>query len=256
MVKREYDRMKHSGRKNRHDLSKDYTKGGKGWGDALTDYTQQFDEEWGEEYEEDTLIQYNDDYFKPEDLAKPVSVSEQLVARMLADDGPFKKDDCVALFEYTVEEGAFNFHFKNTEGEDFWMLAKGEGSEYMWYDPETQKQTDAPKLRIIPIRRPKLRSKGQKQSPKPAARPQQQQQRPLRRADPAQANDSSSWSVEDVRNFVMSQGAIFEQAALAFERCLVDGEVLREVTFKDLEQTIGGGLSTRKLWVEIKKLRN
>lgn len=239
MGKREYDRMKHSGRKNRHDVTKDYTKGGKGWGDAMTDHNQSYAEEWGNDHEEgNILVQHNDDYFKPEDPAKPVAVNEQLIARMLADDGPFKKDDCVALYEYTVEDGEFNFHFKNTEGEDFWMLAKGEGSEYVWYDPETKQKTEAPKLRIIPIRSPR-KHRQQRRRPAPVQRSQ----------------GVSGWSVGQVKTWVASVGEIFKEAADEFENCLVDGDCLMEVTFDDLKETIGGGLSTRKLFVEIKKLK-
>merc|ERR1711953_1162555 len=163
---------------------------------------------------------------------------------MLVDDGPFKKDECVGLFEYIVEEGEFNFHFKNTEGADFWMLAKGEGSTYVWYDPETQKKTSAPKLRVIPIRKPR-----------PPQKRAQRRRAPVRRQQPQRTPGVAGWSVEQVKAWVASLGETFVPMAQAFEDCCVSGEVLQEVTFDDLKCTIGGGLATRKLFVELKKLR-
>jgi len=237
MGKRQYDRMKHSGRKNKHDLAKNAEKGGKGWGSAMEDYRQ----DWGVEEQEYTQpeqpVLLKEDYYSPQEPAAPQKVPEQKIALMLKDNGPFKKDDCVGLFEYTQEEGEFNLHFRNVGGDEFWMLAKGDGVEFVWYDPEKKEKVEAPTFRVIPIRQPVQKTK---RVAVPAPEP----------SEPG----VDSWSVEEVKTWITTFGDNFTTIAQQFAECQVDGVTLCEITCEDLQETCGKGLLTRRLWIEIKKL--
>lgn len=242
MGKRQFDRMKHSGRKNK---SYERREGNKGWGNAMTDYEQSYNEEWGTEeevHEHNVVIDTKDEYFKPDQPQQPVAITEQIIARMLIDEGPFKKDECIACFEYTCEEGVFNFHFRKEERE-FWMLATAEEAVFVWFDPDTQKVTAAPKLRVIPIRKTQVRRK------QPVGQPPSRQ-RPQRPQKPAAAD----WTVEQVKSWVVSLGEVFKSMADEFESYQIDGSVLMEVSSSDLQATFGAGLKTRKLFVEVKKV--
>lgn len=246
MGKREYDRMKHSGKKNK---SYERRQGNKGWGNALTDYEQQnYEEEWGTEEEvyeeENVVIETKDEYFKPDEPQQPVQVSEQIIARMLIDQGPFVKDECIGCFEYTCDEGVFNFHFRK-EDRDFWMLATAEGTEFVWFDPNTQKVTAAPKFRACPIKKPQQQVRRKQPARQPPSR-----QRPQRPSKPS----ASDWSVEQVKSWIASLGDVFQSMADEFESYQIDGSVLQEVTLSDLQATFGAGLKTRKLFVEIQKV--
>jgi len=65
-----------------------------------------------------------------------------------------------------------------------------------------------------------------------------------------------NWSTKDVEKWILSFGESFASTAKTFGECAVDGAVLLTLTFDDLESTIGKGLKTRKIWLEIKRIQD
>lgn len=76
---------------------------------------------------------------------------------------------------------------------------------------------------------------------------------------PPQAEEAKAlhdWSVEEVHMWVKGVGKNFGSEADAFQDSEIDGSLLFDLTFDDLEGTLGKGLKTKKLWTELTKLLN
>jgi len=73
---------------------------------------------------------------------------------------------------------------------------------------------------------------------------------------PPVAKALSDWSVEEVQLWVTGLGKNFGTEAAAFADSEIDGEMLFDLTYDDLEGTLGKGLKTKKLWTQLTKLVN
>lgn len=62
------------------------------------------------------------------------------------------------------------------------------------------------------------------------------------------------WTSEEVSLWVGSIGASFDYAASQFSDAEIDGPTLFDLTLEDIQETLGKGLKTKKIWMEVQKL--